>query len=189
MGRRPAVDKFPIEIRDLFYRLVREGKTIVEITEKLHELDTEVSQSAVGRSVKSARQQLKLWQSAQEVAGQWVTGASENPQGDVGMLCTQMLQSLAYQTLGQMAELQAEGDGSGKAAKPIKSMDLMLLAKTIKDLEATTKQNIERRQKIEQAALERQAKAAEKVAKKSGMSKQAWEAIRAEFLGIKDQVE
>lgn len=182
MGRRSSIEQLPGELADLCHRLIREGRTIEDITDKLNELDADVSRSAVGRYVKSARDQMRQYQDATAVAGQWVAQLGENPSGDVGALLAEMLKTVAFQTLATMAP---ETDGS--KARPTKPMDIMLLAKAIRDLEATSKANIERREKIERAALERQAKAAERVAKKQGMSADQWAQIRAQFLGIKDE--
>lgn len=178
MGRRSTLDTLPPALRDLFHRLVRDGRTIEEITDKLNELDAAVSTSAVGRSVKRAREQMRHYREAQAIAGQWVAQLGENPTGDVGGLLAEMLKTVAFQSLTSMAP---DDEGNGKPAKP---MDIMLLAKAIKDLESTAKQNLERREKDERKALQRQAKAAEKVAKKQGMSKAHWDQLKAGFLGI-----
>lgn len=184
MGRQSTIDKLPQELRDLFNRLVRDGFTIVQITEKLNELDADVTQSAIGRSVKAAREQLSVFKQAQEVAGVWVQDLSDDPKGDVGVLCAQLLTSLSFQTLNTMAQENQKTLAAGKDLKPAKPMDLMLLAKTVKDLEATTKQSIERREKIERKVLERQAKAAEGAAIKAGATPEQYAIIRAAFLGI-----
>lgn len=180
MGRRSSIEQLPADLTDLVHRLIREGRTIEDITDKLNELDADVSRSAVGRYVKGARDQMKQYQDAQAVAGQWVTQLGENPTGDVGALLAEMLKTVAFQALASMAPTD---DGRGKPTKP---MDIMLLAKAIRDLEATSKANIERRERIERQVLERQANAAEKVAKQQGMSSDQWAQIRAQFLGIKD---
>jgi hypothetical protein len=184
MGRRSSLDSLPVELRDLFHRLVRDGHTIPVITDKLNELDADVSQSSIGRSVKAARDQMKVFKEAQEVAKTWVQDMGENPQGDVGVLCAQLLTSLSYQTLSIMAENNQSALASGEKLKPTKAMDLMLLAKTVKDLEATSKQSIERREKIERKVLERQAKLAEGAAIKAGVTHDQFAVIRAKFLGI-----
>lgn len=181
MGRRSTIEQLPPELSDLCHRLIREGRTIEDITEKLNELDADVSRSAVGRYVKGAREQMKNLREAQTVASQWVRQINENPQGDVSALLTDLLSSLSYQVISTMTP---DDNGGGKRVKP---MDIMLLAKAIRDLEATSKANIERREKIERAVLERQAQAAEKVAKQQGMSADQWAQIRAQFLGIKDE--
>jgi len=184
VARRSSLERLPPELQDLYHRLLRAGCTIMEITDKLNELDADVSKSAVGRAVKGARAQMRQYREAQEVAGQWVTQLNEQPQGDVSALLTEMLKTVAYSTIasiGDGSEAELGKDGKPKAPK---AMDIMLLAKAIRDLEASTKQSLERREKIERQVLERQAKAAEKVAKKQGMSAEGWAEIRAGFLGI-----
>lgn len=186
MARPSSIARLPRELADLCHRLIREGRTIHEITDKLNELDADVSKSAVGRYVKSAREQMTRYRDAQHVAGMWVEQLGENPKGDVGTLCGQMLTGIAHATLDTIAQQQMKGEEDGKA-KPIKAMDLMLLAKALDTLESSNKRSIERREKIERAALERQAKAAEKAARANGLSDDQWEAIRRQFLGIRDE--
>lgn len=181
MGRRSTIEQLSPELTALCNRLIREGRTIAEIREHLNELGAEVSHGAMGRYAKRAREQMKQYREAQEVAGMWVTQLNENPKGDVGAMLPEMLKSVAYATIATMG---SSPDGAAKA-KPVKPMEIMLLSKALKDLEATTKQNIDRRERIEKLALERQAKAAERVAKQQGMSADQWAQIRAEFLGIK----
>jgi response regulator RpfG family c-di-GMP phosphodiesterase len=177
MARPSSIARLPKELSDLCHRLIREGKTIHEITDKLNELDAEVSKSAVGRYVKSAREQMQRYREAQEVAGQWVAQLGENPGGDVGALLAEMLKTVAFQALGSMGEAQAGEDGKG-APKP---MDIMLLAKAIRDLEATSKANIERREKIERAAIERAAKKAGEVGERVGLSQATIDEIQKEL--------
>lgn len=187
MVRPSTIARLPQELADLCHRLIREGKTIHEITDKLNELDADVSKSAVGRYVKSAREQMTRFREAQAVAGRWVAELGENSKGDVATLCQQMLTGIAYQTLDQVAQQQLDGTApDGKPAKPVKAMDLMLFAKALESLESSSKRSIERREKIERAVLERQAKAAEKTARANGLSNDQWEAIRKKFLGIRD---
>lgn len=166
MARASTIDRLPRELRELCARLIRDGNTIHQITDKLNELDADVSKSAVGRHVKSAREQMRRYREAQEVAGQWVAQLGENPQGDVGALLAEMLKTVAFQTLANYGDAQ---DGEGDA-KPPKAMDIMLLAKAIRDLEATSKASIERREAIEKAAIERAAKKAGEVGKRRGLS-------------------
>lgn len=184
MARRSSIEQLPRELSDLCHRLIREGRTIHEITDALNQLDAEVSKSAVGRYVKSAREQMDRYREAQKVAGMWVEQLGENPRGDVGTLCGQMLTGIAHATLDQIAQQQMQAQDDGKPAKPLKAMDLMLLAKALESMEATSKRSMERREKIERQVLERQAKAAEKVAKKQGMAPEHWAQLRAQFLGI-----
>lgn len=186
MGRRSRFDDLPPALRDAVNQLIRQGRTIGEIRAHLAELGEIVSNGAAGRYVQKARSQMKRYMEAQEIAGQWVAQLGENPQGDVGSLLAEMLKSVAFQTIAQMEADEGDDNAGGELAKP---MDIMLLAKAIKDLESTAKQSLERRARIEKNVLERQAKAAEKTAKKVGLSTDAWEKIRAEFLGIRSDTE
>lgn len=184
MGRRSSIEQLPADLSALCHRLIREGRTIQAITDKLNELDADVSSSAVGRYVKSAREQMTRYRDAQQVAGMWVEQLGENSKGDVATLCQQMLTGIAHATLDQIAQQQLQADEAGNA-KPMKAMDLMLLAKALESMESGSKRSMERREKIERQVLERQAKAAERVAKQQGMSAEHWAQIRAQFLGIK----
>lgn len=185
MAARSTIAKLPKELADVCHRLIREGRTIHEITDALNTLDADVSKSAVGRYVKSARDQMQRYRDAQEVAGQWVTQLGENSKGDVATLCQQMLTGIAFTTLDQVAQAQMDETAPGeKPAKPLKPMDLMLLAKTLESLESSGKRGMERREKWERDVLLRQSKAAEKVAREQGMSDEHWSQIRAEFLGL-----
>jgi len=177
MARPSSIRRLPKELHELCMRLIRDGATIWEITDKLNELDADVSKSAVGRYVKSAREQMARYREAQEVAGQWVAQLGENPTGDVGSLLAEMLKTVAFQTLGSMGDAQ-----SGESeAKPPKAMDIMLLAKAIRDLEATSKASIERREKIERVAIERAAKKAGEVGERRGLSQDVIDEIQKEL--------
>lgn len=177
MGRRSSVDRLPRELRDLCLRLIRDGATIHAITDKLNELDADVSKSAIGRYVKSAREQMARYREAQEVAGKWVAQLGENPTGDVGALLAEMLKTVAFQTLASMGDAQS-GDPDAAAPKP---MDIMLLAKAIRDLESTSKASIERREKIERVAIERAAKRAGEVGERRGLSQDVIDEIQKEL--------
>lgn len=178
MARRSSIERLPRELRDACLRLIREGATIHTITDKLNELDGAVSKSAVGRYVKGAREQMARYREAQEVAGQWVAQLGENPHGDVGALLAEMLKTVAFQTLSGMGD---QDPADGAPAKPPKPMDIMLLAKAIRDLEATSKASIERREKIERAAIERAAKRAGEVGERVGLSQSTIDEIQKEL--------
>lgn len=179
MGRRKKLDGAEQSLIDEFHRLVRGGRTIEEIREHLAALGLPMSNGATGRAVKSARESMARWKEAQEIAGQWTAQLGENPRGDVGVMLSEMLMLLVYNTMGTMSKGDAEG-----VIKAVKPMDLMMLAKSLQSLETTQKQSMERREKIERAVLERQSKAAEQTARDLGVGDAGWEAIRKKFLGV-----
>ncbi len=182
MARPSSIARLPKELADVCHRLIREGKTIHEITDKLNELEADVSKSAVGRYVKSAREQMQRYREAQEVAGRWVAELGENSKGDVATLCQQMLTGIAFTTLDQVAQQQLEvGDGDGKPAKPLKAMDLMLFAKALESIESGSKRALERREKIERAAFERASQKVGEVGQRVGLSQASIDAIQKEL--------
>lgn len=185
MARRSSIDQLPHEIRDVCLRLIRDGRTIHEITTALNELDADVSKSAVGRYVKSTRELMQRHLAAQNIAGRLIAQLGENPQGDVGALLAEMLKTIAFQLMADMGTDGAgELDAEAAAELRAKPMDIMLLAKGLDHLERAGAIGFKRRVEIERLALARQAKAAESVAKQHGLSTDQWAAIRAKFLGI-----
>lgn len=184
MARRSSIDQLPHEIRDVCLRLIRDGRTIHEITTALNELDADVSKSAVGRYVKSTRELMQRHLAAQDIAGRLIAQLGENPQGDVGALLAEMLKTIAFQLMADMGTDGGELDPEAAAELRAKPMDIMLLAKGLDHLERAGAIGFKRRLEIERLVLARQAKAAESVAKQQGLSTDQWAAIRAKFLGI-----
>ncbi len=180
MGRRSKLDDMPEEIRAEFFRLVRARHTIAEIREHLAKLEEPVSNGAAGRMVKNAREFLMRREEADKHAETWARELGERPRGDMGVMLTEMLQLITYNTIG-LIETGKEKDGEKKSAKP---MEIMMLAKAMQSLESTAKASTERREKIERLVLERQVKVAQSAAKSAGVSDEAFEVIRAKFLGI-----
>lgn len=185
MPRPSTIDQLPREIRELCLRLIREGRTIHDITDALNGLDADVSKSAVGRYVKSTRELMQRHLAAQDIAGRLIANLGENPQGDVGALLAEMLKTIAFQLMADMGT-ESGGDLTPEATAELraKPMDIMLLAKGLDHLERAGAIGFKRRLEIERIALQRQAKAAETVAKQQGLTGDQWAAIRAKFLGI-----
>lgn len=180
MARRSTIEQLPRELADLCHRLIRDGRTIHEITDALNELGADVSKSAVGRYTKGAREKMEHYREAQAVAGQWVSQLNEDPGSDVSSLLAEMLKTVAFQTIASMGTEQGELDKNGKPKAP-KAMDLMLLAKAIRDMEASTKQSLERRAAIEKAAMQRAADKAGEVGTRAGLSQAAIDEIQREL--------
>lgn len=182
MAQRSAIGKLPHEIRDQVHRLIRDGVTIDAIVERLEALGAEVSRSSVGRYKQKYEGLLERYREAQEVAAVWVRKLGEDPQGDVGQLCAEMLKTVAFQTLANMADTEAE-KADPKA--------IMMLAKSIKDLEGAAKISAERELKVRKAvAAELLGKldAAEKdaeVAGEPGLSAARIAQLRRDFLGVR----
>jgi len=179
MARKSTVAALPKELVDVCNGLIRDGHTIEDILDALRALGAQVSRSAVGRYVKSARESLDKYRQAQEVAKVWVDKLEAEPQGDVGRLLPEMLRVAAFQTLASM----------GESDQPAKAMDVMLLAKAIKDIAGTAKTviEVEKQLRAMRAELETVAKDVAEQARQAGMSGQTVEQIKGRILGVGKQ--
>lgn len=180
MGRRSSVEQLEEPLQAEVNRLIREGWSIDGIVAELSKLGAAVSRSAMGRYVKSARESMETYRQGQEVAKVWLDKLDSEPSGDVARLLPEMLRAVAFSTLSQI----------GEDSKPVKAMDVMLLAKAIKDLSGTTKDSFAidkaRREARDQARTEllaEQAAKLDKAVKAKGTTEATREHIR-EVLGI-----
>ena len=167
MGRQSTIARMPPAVRDAIAELIRNGKTIQEITDHLNTMpgvDGEASRSSVGRYVKNTKSLMHDYMRAQEMARTWASKAGEDPNSDVGTLVGEMLKSVAFNVV---SNLDMENPGKTKA------MDLMLLTKAVQTLETNTKQSMERREKVRRAAMEEAAKAVAGEGKKLGLTAEA----------------
>lgn len=176
MARRSTVAALPRELLDRCNALIRDGYTIEEILAALQGLGAQVSRSAVGRYVKSAREVMAKHQQAQEVARVWVDKLEAEPAGDVARLLPEMLRVVAFQSLTTM----------GEANEPAKAMDVMLLAKALKDIAGTTKANldIEKQLRAMRAELKAAARDVAEQARAAGASDATINAMRTRILGV-----
>lgn len=168
MGRASSIRRLPVEVQQIVDQLIRQGRTIMEITEHLKTLDEDVSKSAVGRYVKNAREQMLDYRAAQELASQWTAQANENPRGDVSRMVTEMLKMVAWRVTTQ---IKRDDDGDVK----IKPADLMLMSKAMESLESTTRKSLERETATRKLALEEAASKVTGEGKKLGLTADAIE--------------
>lgn len=180
MGRRSTVAALPRELVEACNGLIRDGHTIEEILAALQGMGAQVSRSAVGRYVKSARESMEKYRQAQEVARVWVDKLEAEPSGDVGRLLPEMLRVVAFQTLTQMGEAEASTG----------AMDVMLLAKALKDIAGATKTNVDVELQLRRVREQTQAKAdaaaaeVEQMTRQAGMSEALVSTIRSRILGV-----
>lgn len=183
MPRKSAIAKLPPELRAEIDRLIRDGRyTIDQIVAHMRGMGaTEIKRTAVGDYKQKMDKSLERYREAQEVAGTWVAQLGENPQGDVGRLCAEMLKTVAFKTLADM----------GNAEVGVQPGDIMVLARAIKDLESAQKTNLEFRAKLRaewKQELEEKAKSAESQIKEAqrtaGLSDSAAATMREILLGV-----
>ncbi|CAM5787483.1 phage protein Gp27 family protein [Ottowia pentelensis] len=180
MGRRSTVAALPRELVEACNGLIRDGHTIEEILAALQGMGAQVSRSAVGRYVKSARESMEKYRQAQEVAKVWVDKLEAEPSGDVGRLLPEMLRVVAFQTLTTM----------GESEEHVGAMDVMLLAKALKDIAGTQKVSIDTELQLRrvreqtQAKADAAARAAAQEMQQAGVSEATIAAIRQRILGV-----
>lgn len=180
MARKSTVAVLPEEVVAEVNRLIRDGCTIDEILRALAPLGAEVSRSAMGRYVKSARESMEKYRQAQEVAKVWIDRLETEPNGDVARLMPEMLRALAFQTMSSM----------GESEDATTAQELMFLAKALKDLSGASKVNVDIELKLRQVRadtrkelLAAQAKELDALQKSGGVTEQTKLAIR-QALGI-----
>lgn len=176
MARRSTVAALPRALLERCNALIRDGHTIEEILAALQGLGAQVSRSAVGRYVKSAREVMEKHRQAQDVARVWVDKLEAEPAGDVARLLPEMLRVVAFQSLTTM----------GEADKPAKPMDVMLLAKALKDIAGTTKTHldVERQLRAMREQLKTVAVEVEGAVRQAGLSEETVGQIKARILGV-----
>ena len=182
MARKSAIAKLPPQIQAEVDRLIRGGRaTIDDIVAHLRQMDVDVSRSSVGRYKQTMEQRLARYREAQEVAGKWVASLGEQPDSQTGQLLAELLKTVAFRTL---ADMQDQEHG----AEP---EELMLLARSLKDMAAAQKTDMEFRKQLRaafQAEMAERARAAEEelkeVARSAGLTADAEKRIREIVLGV-----
>lgn len=180
MGQKSSIARLDPRLKEAVDRAVREGRaTIDEIVAAVLAMGGEVSRSAVGRYVQSARVKMERYREAQEVAAVWVRKMEETPDGDVGRLNAELLRTVAFQALSDLGDSDAE----------VKPNDIMLLARAIKDLASADKTSTDRELRVRREVAQKAAgkiEALEKdVATGAGqLTPEALKRVRQEIYGI-----
>ena len=105
MGRKSSIQELEPKIREAVDSAIRDGRaSIDDIVELIDDMGGEASRSAVGRYRKNAVDQMRRWQEAREISKVWVGKLEEDPSSDVGRLISEMLKTVAFQTVGGMVD-------------------------------------------------------------------------------------
>jgi hypothetical protein len=182
MGRKSSIDQLPPELREVLDRLIREKRhTLDTIVAHLQALGGDVKRTAVGDYRQRMEKRLARYRDAQEVAGVWVAELGQQPESKTGQLLAELLKTVAFRTLAEMQEQEA-------GAEP---EELMLLAKTLKDVATSQKTDLDFRQRVRaeyqaevRARAEAAATEAKQVAAREGLTDEAAARIREIVLGV-----
>lgn len=180
MAPRPKVDQLPEEIREAAYGLLRDGKTVDEITAHLKGLGADISRSGVGRWKKGAEAGMQALKRAQALGAGWAKNLKDDPEGKLSRLLIELGKTAV---LDNILAAQAEGD-DGAEAPPISGLELHRLASATKNFEAAGAINMDRELRIRTEVLAKAADAVETVAKQAGgMTADTVAKLRAAVLG------
>lgn len=182
MGRKSTISRLPVEIRSEIDRLIREGAlTIDEICDEIRGLGVDIPRSTLGDYKQKMEGQLRRYREAQEVAGRWVAELGAQKDSQLGQLLAELLKTVAFQTLVDV------GEGE-EGAKP---MDVMLLAKALKDVAGAQKLDHEHRERLRDLWLQEQtarvtaaADVVAKEARRKGLSEEDAARLREHVLGV-----
>ncbi len=162
---------------------IRRGCTVNQLlavlNETLPEGEAPISHSGAGRYFKEATEAMADFREAQEVRKVWVEQFGKNPEGDLGELLVQLLQTAAYGQLRMIGKQPA--DLSGKDG--VSPRHVALLAGALKDMSSAKKTDADRILKIQKETQEKAAKDVEKVAKANGMTADTIAKLRAAVIG------
>ena len=180
--RKSSIKLQSKDIQTAIDTAIREGRTTLDgIVFMVQQMGGEASRSSIGRYRKNVTQKFEDFQFAQETAKVWATKFNEEPDGDVGTLVGQMLRAVSMQAVAAMND---EKDEKGDA-KPVKPMDIMLIAKALDHLAKTDSTQMALRQKIKAEVLLDAAKSLRASGERNGVSKDTIAQIERDVLGMK----
>lgn len=143
-----------------------------------------LSKSAVNRYAVRMNEVGKRLQERHAVADMWIAKFGRVPEGQLGQLITQMVQSLAFDASLAMSEGQFDPDDMPGMVTMLKE-----LATTVNRLEMASSRNAKREADIRaderERAADEAAQTVESVAVSKGLSRETIDDIKSQILGIK----
>ena len=165
---RSSIKRLPTELREAVDQAIADGATIDEITARIRAEGEDCSRSAVGRYAKNMRDLIRQQQETDRTIKAWAQALGERPEGDVGRIRIETLQSIVLDT---MADLRGRDE-------PVPTQELARLSHILKRIESTDKLRKDRERAAEKAAND-----ADRAKRGGGLSPEAVAIIRAEVEG------
>ncbi|QUN06441.1 DUF3486 family protein [Shewanella yunxiaonensis] len=182
-GRRSKVDLLPEKIRKRLDAGLRDGSiTQLELLDEVNALikaaglpeETQLSRAGLNRYATKMEAVGKSLREMREITQVWTAELGDKPTGEVTKFILEMARSQLFKAL------LAESEG-GEPADVGMIKDAML---AVQRLESAAMASHKREKEIRAAFAAEAAEAAEKVASKSGLSREQADAIKREILGI-----
>lgn len=181
--RQPStIDRLPVELRELIGRLREDGRTIDEILEKLHELDADVSRSALGRHIKGLAEIGAQMRRSREIATALVGQFGDQPDNRLARMNIELMHGVVMQTI--MAASEAEAETGEAQAVTFDPEQVMFLSRSLQALAGADKANAELTLKLRAEVAKKAAEEVSKVGKAKGLSAETIQAINHAVLGI-----
>lgn len=175
MARPSTVKRLPAPVRDAIHRLIDGGQTIDEIVAHLDTLGHDVSRSAMGRYKQRYERIGARVREAQAAAEAIAKQVGSKPDEDISLGLLQLAQVVAF----RLAERRADDDEADDME------ELMQLCRSIKDLTAARKGNVDIEKAIRQRVAEEAAAAAGEAATAAGLTAELADEIRRKVLGVR----
>lgn len=153
MARPSKIDRLPAEIRDKIGGLRRDGRTIDEILSVLRQLDVDVSRTGLGDHIKRIDAIGARIRESRAAAEAIMARLGENPDNRTARLNIELMHA-------NVQQLVAGGDDG--APVTLDPQGAMLLARTLKDLAAAAKTDVDRELRLRKEFAAQAAKAIDK---------------------------
>lgn len=178
MPPKSKISQLPEEIQTLIQTLLRGGESIQTITNKLNELDFDVSRSSVGRYTQNLTEVMSRYKEIAEFAKAMGSNIEDSSHSEISKMNGQLLQA------GMFKILMSKDDQVVLDAK-----EAMQIASALEKLSKSQKLDTDReliiREEAAKDALKQAAEIMEKTATEAGVSQEKIDSLKEDFLGIK----
>lgn len=175
-----SIDRLPPELKELIGRLRGDGRTLDEILAKLHELDADVSRSALGRHIKKMSDVSAQLRQSREIATAFVTQFGDEPDNRLARLNIELMHGIVLRCATATAESE-DGEVQPVTFDP---EEVMFLSRSLQALAGADKANAELTLKLKAEFARKAAEEVAKVGKAKGLSADTIQAINHAVLGI-----
>ena len=181
MARPSSIDKLPGKIRELIGELRANGRTIDEILDKLHELDVDVSRSALGRYTQDIDALHERLRESRAVAETVMGRIEDSSAGQVARINIELM----HASLLKLMSGEVKMDGKEAMFLATALQKLASASKVDLDRELKLREEVARRTREEAAEQLDQVAAEAQAAGEKGLSAERIAQLRRDFLGVR----
>jgi len=186
MGTVSTIERLPEDILDQLHALLRDKRVSqLETTARINALleesgrEERVSKSAMNRYDQKMKKAGERIMRAREVAKVWIDKLGAAPQGDMGNLITQMIQSIAFDLAEQISSSDLSEETAPEIISQLRHLSLIAVR-----MEKASSENVKREAELKKKAREEAAETAVKTAKSLGVTQETIDEIHRKVLGI-----